>query len=289
MKRYFNSLFLVVFSLMLVTLKLEAQTGVFQPGDYRDGIYDKENAVNRRFIPYTHLREADVTWERRVWRKIDLREKINQTLYYPIGDPIVNRMSLMQMMVKYVLNGQIVAFKDEEFTTPIERSEIRAKLVTVGDSIEQETFLPDGSQAFAKVAGPVDSTWIFENLREIEVKEDWFFDRQKSVLEVRIIGLGFNALLKGKDELGAVNQFYVYFPACRPYFAKHEVFNVRNDSERRTFEDIFWKRQFASTVYKESNVFDREVDRYAKGIDALLESDRIKGDIFRMEHDLWQF
>jgi gliding motility associated protien GldN len=284
MKRFLS---LVLISLAFATAK--AQPGVFQPGDYKDGIYDKENAVNRRFIPYTHLREADVTWEKRVWRKVDLREKVNQPLYYPIGDPVASRISLMQMIVKYVLTGQIIAFRDEEFTTPIERAEIRSKLVQVGDSTDQDTFLPDGTQVTTRVAGAVDSTWIYENLREIDVKEDWFFDRQKSSLEVRIIGLGFNALLKGKEELGAVNQFYVYFPACRPYFAKHEVFNVRNDSERRTFEDIFWKRQFASTVYKESNVYDREVDRYSKGIDALLESDRIKADIFRFEHDLWQF
>jgi hypothetical protein len=68
-----------------------------------------------------------------------------------------------------------------------------------------------------------------------------------------------------------------------------EVFNTKNDSERRTFEDIFWKRQFASNVTKESNVYDRRIDQYAKGIEALIESDRVKSDIFRFEHDLWQF
>jgi hypothetical protein len=67
------------------------------------------------------------------------------------------------------------------------------------------------------------------------------------------------------------------------------VYNSKNDAERRTFEDIFWKRQFSSVAYKETNVFDRDIERYSKGIDALLESDRIKNDIFRWEHDLWHF
>jgi hypothetical protein len=62
--------------LTVLSLGASAQQGVFQPGDYKDGIYDKENAVNRRFIPYTHLREGDVTWEKRVWRDIDMREKV---------------------------------------------------------------------------------------------------------------------------------------------------------------------------------------------------------------------
>ena len=33
-------------------------------------------------------------------------------------------------------------------------------------------------------------------------KEDWFFDKQKSVLEVRILAMGFNALKPGKEDIG---------------------------------------------------------------------------------------
>ncbi len=274
--------------LMLFVSGLYAQPGVFQPGDYKDGVYEKENSTSRRYIPYTHLREADVNWEKRVWRVVDMREKVNQVLYYPTTQ-VVSRISLMQLVTKYILSGQIIAFKDEEFLIPVEKAEIREKMVEVSDSVDQELFQDDGTSYITRVAGAVDSTWMFQNFSDLLIKEDWFFDKQKSVLEVRILSLGFGVLLKGKEDIGAVVQFYVYFPACRPYFAKHEVFNPKNDSERRTFEDVFWKRQFASKIEKESNVYDRDVNMYSKGIDALLESDRIKGDIFRYEHDLWQF
>jgi gliding motility associated protien GldN len=286
MKRFSHILLNAV--LILVAYTANAQQSIFQPGDYKDGVYDKENAVNRRFIPYTHLREGDVIWEKRIWRTIDIREKVNQPLYYPI-EANVSRISIMQLMTKYILSGQIVAFSDEEFLVPMEKSVMRDRMVQKADSVDQEQFDENGNSYTIKVAGAIDSTWIYENFCEIELKEDWFFDKQKSTLEVRIIGLGFNVLLKGKEDLGCNNYFYVYFPACRPFFAKHEVFNTRNDSERRTFEDIFWKRQFASGIRKESNVYDRNIDSYSKGLDALLESDRIKGDIFRFEHDLWHF
>ena len=280
--------FLVFILFVFFTNLSFAQQSVFQPGDYKDAIYEKENAVNRRYIPYSFLREGDVTWEKRVWRRLDMREKMNQSLYYP-KDVVEGRISLPQLVIKYILSGQIVAFADEEFKEYYDKSVIAAKLVLQGDSIDQEKFAEDGSSYSVKVPGAKDSTWFYETFSSLSVKEDWFFDKQKSSLEVRILGLGFYAPIKGKEDFGEQPIFFVYFPACRPFFAKHEVFNVKNDSERRTFEDIFWKRQFASSVIKESNVYDRTIDKYAKGIEALLESDRVKSDIFRFEHDLWQF
>ncbi len=282
MKKVANILFLAVS--FFTAININAQPGVFQPGDYRDGIYEKENTVNRRFIPYTHLREGDVTWEKRVWRELDMREKQNQQLYFPIENN-TSRISYLQVLFKHILTGEIIAFGDEEFLTPYEPSQIRSKIVKI-DTIDKSEFLPDGTEVTTRV-GTADSTWMFMQFRKIRLKEDWFFDKQKSVLEVRILGMGVYTY--DEDKEATREQFWVYFPACRPYFAKHEVFNAKNDAERRTFEDIFWKRQFSSVATKETNVFDRAIMEYSKGIDALLESDRIKNDIFRWEHDLWQF
>ena len=279
-------LFLAIF--YIVALNAKAQPGVFQPGDYRDGIYDKENSVNRRFIPYTHLREGDVTWEKRVWRRLDMREKQNQQLYYPV-QPVTSRISLMQVISKYILAGQIIAFADDEFLQPYELSYIRDKMVQREDSADVEEFDATGASYMVKKPGAVDSTWTFEFFSSLGLKEDWFFDKQKSVLEVRILAMEFNVINPKRIELGEFPLFYTYFPACRPFFAKHEVYNAKNDAERRTFEDIFWKRQFSSVATRETNVYDRTIERYSKGIDALLESDRIKNDIFRWEHDLWHF
>jgi gliding motility associated protien GldN len=269
---------------MVTMIAGKAQPGVFQPGDYRDGIYDKENSNNRRFIPYTHLREGDVTWEKRVWRELDMREKQNQQLYYPIT-AVTSRISFLQVLFKYILSGQIIAFRDDEFLEPLETSAIREKIVKI-DTVQRIDLLPDGTEVPTSVAS-VDSTWMFKEFRTLRLKEDWFFDKQKSVLEVRILAMGVYTY--DEDKGAPKEQFYVYFPACRKFFAKHEVYNAKNDAERRTFEDIFWKRQFASVAIKETNVYDRGIIEYSRGIDALLESDRIKNDIFRWEHDLWHF
>jgi len=282
MKKAIHIFFCAVCVLAAVSLK--AQEGVFQPGDYRDGVYDKENSINRRYIPYTSLRQADVTWEKRIWRNLDMREKQNFPLYYPV-ELINGRTSLFQVLSKYILSGQIIAFSDEEFLVPMEPSMIKDKLKKC-DSVPEISFDDQGNQV-TTTRWVCDSTSIFRDILRYRLKEDWFFDKQKSVMEVRIVGMGVYQYDEAKE--GYKELFWVYFPACRTFFARHETFNVKNDAERRTFEDVFWKRQFASVIQKESNVYDRQIEEYSKGIDALLESDRIKGDIFRWEHDLWHF
>jgi gliding motility associated protien GldN len=257
---------------------------IFDPGDYKDGVYDKENSINKRVIPYTHLREGDVTWEKRVWRNIDMREKVNHPLYFPVEN-IVGRTSLFQVLAKNILNGNLLAFGNDEFIVPLEPAAIRDKIKKC-DSIKEEGVDAEGN-VIETSRWECDSTSIYRKIRSYKLKEDWFFDKQKSVLEVRVIGIG--VFTYDEDKEAEKEEFWVYYPACRPLFARSEVYNTKNDSERRTFEDIFWKRQFNSTVVKETNVFNRNIQEYAKGIDALLESDRIKGDIFRWEHDLWQF
>ncbi|MBL0102643.1 MAG: gliding motility protein GldN [Bacteroidetes bacterium] len=126
------------------------------------------------------------------------------------------------------------------------------------------------------------------------VKEDWFFDKQRSVIEVRIIGIAPLVLMT--DEKGDVREgnfriplFWIYYPEARKLFANSEVFNRTNDAERRTFDDIFQKRLFGSYIVKEANVYDRRIEDYKQGINALLESERIKEEITNFEHDMWEF
>jgi gliding motility associated protien GldN len=125
-------------------------------------------------------------------------------------------------------------------------------------------------------------------VKKILLKEEWFFDKQRSILDVRILGIC--PLYEQEDkEKGDQPLFWVYFPEARKELAKYDVFNRQNPQERRSFDDIFWKRQFSSYIIQEENVYNRAINEYKKGMDALLESNRIKDEIITFEHDLWEF
>ena len=269
--------------------------------DVLDGVYVKEHVHARKPEPYHHLREADMMWGKKIWRMLDLREKINHPLYFPIRK-MDDRYSLIDLLLYGIENEGLVVYSDidDEFTTPITIAEINKKLGAKVDSQyvdDEET----GGQVLKVIPGERKP----EEVTRLMMKEYWYFDKQRSMLEVRIIGLcpirmyvkeaalGEETTTKDEGEekeLNASQVMWVYFPAARPLLANHEVFNPYNDSERRTFDDIFFKRRFSSFIYQETNVYNnRFVWQYKYGLDAMLESERIKDFMFKLEHDLWEY
>ena len=108
---------------------------------------------------------------------------------------------------------------------------------------------------------------------------------------VRIIGIApimedFDA---SGNYRGDMTMYWIPYASLRDMLATHEVFNAQNDSQHYSWEDLFEMRRFESYIYKESNVYDRNIQEYASGVDAQLESDRIKQEIFEKEHDVWEY
>jgi gliding motility associated protien GldN len=253
-----------------------------------DGVYNKYNSIDREPIPYTSIREADVMWSKRIWRVIDMRQKINLPFYYPT-DEQKGRKSLMQILYNGIKENTITAYSgsDEEWQSRMTPAEL-AKTLNKQDTQRLTRNYEPYEEYDTVISQPFSTSEVYL----IRVKEDWFFDKQRSVMDVRIIGL---CPIKEEfdpttgDPKGFRVLFWVYFPECRKLFANNEVYNRWNDAERRTYEDVFFKRLFGSYIYKESNVYDRKLNQYAKGMDGLLEAERIKDELFIKEHDLWEY
>ena len=270
-----------------------------------NSVFKKEKHHNKKVQPYAPLRQADVMWSRKIWREIDLRQKMNHPLYYPENDGVAHtiedRKSLIDVLYSAINEGSVTAYgnpsMDDEFRQPMTPDEIKSiggAKETIEEAVNWEKVANGMTEEEALERNAVVIPFNRNSVRKWRLKEEWFFDKQRSVMDVRIIGMA--PLQEDRDEVtgqltgGFSPLFWVYFNEAREILINAEVFNlVKNDAERRTYDDIFWKRMFSSTITKEANVMDRKVNEYMIGLDALLEAERIKTEIFNIEHDLWEY
>jgi gliding motility associated protien GldN len=245
-----------------------------------DGVVEKKIITDRRVLPYDPIREADIFWEKRIWRIIDVREKMNLPFAYP-EEPF------FAILMQAAEEGEITVYgtEDDKFSYPLEPDEVASMGATVDTVI---TFDPETYEEEIQI---VRNDLNPEDIKQFRIKEIWFFDEESSTMQSRILGI---APLKDEfDENGNYKYttplFWAYYPQCREILARHKVFNAANDSSPMTWEDVFEMRQFASHIMKKSNVYDRKIEDYLTGVDMLLEAEKIRMEIFNFEHDLWSY
>jgi gliding motility associated protien GldN len=354
--------------------------GQTQPGSgVIDGVYEKKDVLSKkRAIPYEYVRENDYVWGKRTWSYIDLREKINHPLYYPLEEVDKNnnfsiaqgRYSLYYILVQALRSGQLMGYFDEKqvsFSSPVaikngddfsapaardysipvsadvnydrdimdmiatsveDRTKINPKMciekpgegakqvyhkkgvsVVVKsyletdtksiESIDQATETFDMTMAEIQPGTTSDPAVVEYTTRSVKLfspakiikyklKEDWFFDKERSILDVRTIGLGPVAIIDSSSMQEKV-LFWVYFPQARDVLKNYYVYDPKSTVGGNTFDHLFMTRRFNAVVYKESTLYDRKIEDYRFGADALYESEKVKNTIRTFEHDVWNF
>ncbi len=259
----------------------------WQPSLRPDGVVDK---VPHRGIvtPWQPIRENDVMWKRRLWRMIDVRQKQNEAFRYA-GDEESGGGYFIEILLDAIKKGDVTAFDvlDDRFTAALKYSDVEVKLAGQATTMTMtNTKGEDSTVTFTREFSP-------EDITRFKIKEDVIFDRNIGRAVTRIIGIA--PIMDKRDENGEIRSqqtlFWLYYPDIRNTLAKYEVYNPDNEQFRITWDDYFEKHMFYSLIYKSSanNIANEEVKDYKRGVDRLLEHEKIKEELFNKEHDMWTY
>ena len=293
MSKYFKLLF--VGGLMSLTVSVYAQGSFFdESGDISSEVASNLPTSGPKEglepIEMPNPRADDIFWQKVVYRTIDMREKMNFPLYFP-EEAFDNRQSLFTLMFRLIQEEKITVFEyldaREVFT--------EEHIITFKDLLEKFEII------YTTQNDPVTNEMVFvvdesdipnRDVIKFYVKEVWFFDKIASTFDARIIAF-CPIMVRDDPNLGTQKYplFWVPFSTLRPFLSQTEVLiSDRNNGARPSFDDIFMKRRFASYIYKESNVMNRNLLEYNTTVSEVRrEQDRIKTQLVNFESDLWEY
>jgi len=206
---------------------------------------------DRTPLAYENIREDDAVYRQRVWREIDVHEKLNLPFVYKASEDNGNQ-RFISILLNLIHAGDVTAFNasiDDRFTTPMTFREIaenmvgKPKVIQIPDMNQD----PDGSKGLTK------DTTITEEfnpdvVERYQIKEEWVFDKESSRMYVRILGIAPEKTVYNADGSfrAVMPVFWVYYPDLRPFLAKYEAYNGKNYGARMSWEELFESRMFSS-------------------------------------------
>lgn len=259
-------------------------------------------------VPFAYQRQADVMYYHIIWRRIDLRDKKNHPLYFPT-EVRGTWKSLAQTIFDAIdysnpdNENALPVYDDEYCTIPMTKEQLQ-------NALAQVIRMPLADPETGEIYDWTETTEPFEakNVMSYDIKEVWFFDKQTSKYYVRIMEIvpvleyerPTNSSGNNEDDPDVENVKaqkarqrvgHIYYEELRPYLVKQEVFNIKNNAQRLSFDDLLtFKRDFNGYIYAEDNVYGREISEYiANARDQMIESERITEKLRTFESDLWEF
>ncbi|MEL7221008.1 MAG: gliding motility protein GldN [Bacteroidota bacterium] len=240
----------------------------------------QDHFVSSPPLPYAPVREADILWEKRVWRVIDTREKMNMALRSP-GN------SLFEAIEQGLEQGAINAYapQSDRFTEPVSTNDVWASLNQVDTVWVIDPVTGDYQQQI------VTSEFDPDRIKRWRVQEVWYQDTRYSTMQVRIIGIAplIETVTENEQASYETPIFWINYAEARPWLAQYAVASSENDANRMSWEDLFSMRRFSSYVYQESDMLGRRLKDYLAGEDLLQHSRKIDRTIQNREMDMWSY
>jgi gliding motility associated protien GldN len=284
---------------------------------------------NDKPLSYGYVDDRDVLMGKTVWEIIDLNEKINFPMYYPVDTANIgpDRRSLYDVLTKAIRKGKITeVYTDSYFNTKKSMKDIEGSLSRVDTTdagrelinqypddyktrvVKKKVVTGTGKKKAVsyvdQTIGPtrtVPAEYILKqdltaaDVSQYKIKGYWYFDKRQSELKYRLLGIcpvTPDVYTMNSDEKDFIELFWVFFPNAREVLHEAKAFNDVNSALPISFDQILNSRRFNSIIYKEENMYgDREIKDYMKdnAQNQLLESERVKEKIRNFEEDMWNY
>ena len=251
-------------------------------------------------LEYGYVDDRDILWSKTIWETIDLDERVNFPLYYPIDtiDIGADRRSLYDVLIKNIKNGKLEdVYVDSYFTEKRKFSDLAATLRKVDTTDMGYEQINAGETLSPEFINQRDLTAA--DIEEYRIKGIWYFDKRQGELKYRLLGIApvapdVNFIDdESMDPADAkVELFWVWYPGARQILHDAKVFNQLNSAQPITFDMLLNARRFNGVIYREDNVHgDRKVNDYIadNALFQLLEAKRIKEAIRDREQDMWAY
>lgn len=251
---------------------------------------------NDKPLAYGYVHDRDVLMGKTTWEIIDLSEKINFALYFPIDTANIgsDRRSLYDVLTKAMKNGEITeVYTDSYFNTKKSLQDIQGSLTRIDTTDAGREQINAGNQISDEYILRQDLS--AQDVSQYKIKGYWYFDKRQSELKYRLLGIcpvTPDVYTMNSDEKDYIELFWIFFPAAREVLHDAKAFNDKNSAMPVSFDQILNSRRFNSVIYKEENVYgDRNIDEYMKdnAQNQLLESERVKDKIRNFESDMWNY
>ena len=248
-----------------------------------NSIVEQKIVSSKKILAYDTPSESDIMWQRRVWRLIDTREKMNLPFRYP-----------KRYFIEILLDGiydkesPITVYRDEAFEEVLDTTELSKEL------FKEEVITVTNPNTYTVDTQVVRNDINYEDIQRFRMTEIWYFDKGAGEMKVRILGIAPLVPVYSEAEdsrvIGERPLFWINYPSAREYLAKEIYFNEFNDASKVSWENVFEMRYFSSFIIKVSNVRDQYLrNMYDDPRQQLLEAEKLKQEIFNFEHDLWSY
>lgn len=233
--------------------------------------------------------EANLMWQKVVYRQIDLTQQENLALYFP-EEPIEGQESLFRIIMKLVTSNQVPVYEyldGREIFTDQYKINVREMLDRFHILYTEAKGSTEKNPKFTIEESDVPSNEVLSYY----VIEKWVFNSNENKTKTEIEAIC--PVLHRTDDFGGepirYPMFWIKLDALRPYLTQQNIFiDDDNNLPKYTYDDFFQLGMYKGEIYKTRNLRNRSLMQLFPDPDDLKHAqDSIENRLLTFDKHIW--